>query len=355
MVADTVRVASIPAIHPYVQHLAAPDGPSSVIRLADPVPLVADPMPGQWWPPAMLARDWVAEHHGEFDLMHLHFGFDTAEPSDIVAWCDELSRWGRPLVMTVHDLMNPHFEQQQRHRELLDLLIPRADRLITLTDGAAAEIHRRWGRQATVIPHPHIVALEWQPDFRGHDSDEFVIGLHAKSLRANVDPLPVLAAIDVALPEMPQATVRVDLHPDIAARTDKRAVALREWLDSKAGDHRWQVHSHPMFTDQQLWQYLSALDLYVLPYRFGTHSGWLEACVDVDTGVLVPDIGYYAEQHGHPVFARDADGAVDEAGFVAALRRVYADHRQATPPPPDRRAQRRRIAADHERVYRSAF
>ena len=33
--------------------------------------------------------------------------------------------------------------------------------------------------------------------------------------------------------------------------------------------------------DDELWDYLQSLDVSVLPYRFGTHSGWLEACHDL--------------------------------------------------------------------------
>ena len=354
-----VRVASIPANHPYVRHLAPVEGPQGVHRLPDPVPLVPDPMPGQWWPPVMLEPKWVTRHHDDFDVMHLHFGFDAADPEVITAWCDELVEAGRPLVMTVHDLVNPHFADQQRHRELLDLLIPRADALITLTDGAAGAIQRRWGRRASVIPHPHIVDLDWAPSRHGTGAagreGRYVIGLSAKSLRANVDPLPVLLALDAVLPDLARTTVRVDLHPDIWSRQDSRAVALRRWLIGKRDDAAWQVRTHPMFTDQQLWNHLHALDLCVLPYAFGTHSGWLEACVDVGTGVLAPDIGYYAEQHGHPTFSRAPDGAVDPAGFGAVLNRLHREPALASPPAPDRRAQRRRISAAHERIYRSVL
>ena len=58
MSADRIRVASIPAGHPYVAHLADPDG-DAVLRLPDPAPQVADPLPGQWWPPPMLEPGWV--------------------------------------------------------------------------------------------------------------------------------------------------------------------------------------------------------------------------------------------------------------------------------------------------------
>ncbi|MEP6562572.1 MAG: glycosyltransferase family 1 protein, partial [Nakamurella sp.] len=154
-----IRVASIPAGHPYVQHLAAPAGGDAVVRLADPPPDVPDPQPGQWWPPVMLQPEWVAAHHPDFDLAHLHFGFDAVEPAELRRWSAELHRRNRPLVLTVHDLVNPHFTDQRRHGEQLDVLIPAAAELITLTPGAAAEVAARWGRAAEVVPHPHVIPL----------------------------------------------------------------------------------------------------------------------------------------------------------------------------------------------------
>ena len=51
---DPIRVASVPADHPYVRHLGAPGG-DLVERLAD------RREPGQrgWWPPRMLEPEWV--------------------------------------------------------------------------------------------------------------------------------------------------------------------------------------------------------------------------------------------------------------------------------------------------------
>src|SRR6478735_7553119 len=87
-----IRVASIPANHPYVRHLAAPGGEAQVVRLPDPAPDVPDPLPGQWWPPVMLDPDWITGHRNEFDLVHLHFGFDAVKPVELQRWIDELDR-----------------------------------------------------------------------------------------------------------------------------------------------------------------------------------------------------------------------------------------------------------------------
>ena len=359
-----IRVASIPSNHAYVRNLAAVDNPNGdtpdvdpVLRLADPPPNVPDARPGQWWPPVMLDSRWVHAHHQEFDVAHLHFGFDAADPTDLRGWVDELGRHNRPLVMTVHDLVNPHFVEQGNHSAHLDVLIPAATELITLTHGAAAAIQARWRRQATVIPHPHVMPLDRIPSAPRSpvDRQEFVIGLHAKNLRANIDPLPLLVALEAALHDLPDARVRVDLHPEVLSRADPRALQLREWLRPRHDDLQWQISVHPMFTDDELWEYLGSLDLCVLPYRFGTHSGWLEACVDLGTAALVPATGYYAEQHGHPSYSLRPDGTLDQTAFVDTIRRLRHDLSPARPPRPDRLVQRRDIAAAHEALYRRAL
>ena len=64
---------------------------------------------------------------------------------------------GPALVVTVHDLRNPHDRDPSRHLEHLGILVTAADAVITLTPGAAAEIARRWSRTAAVVPHPTLL------------------------------------------------------------------------------------------------------------------------------------------------------------------------------------------------------
>ena len=99
--------------------------------------------------------------------------------------------------------------------------------MITLTPGAAAAISgvgdgrqrssriRMWSRWTEL----RTVAQPARPLDRTDGS--LLIGVHAKSLRANVDPLPVLIALDArAVRNLPAIRVRVDLHPDLLTRTD---------------------------------------------------------------------------------------------------------------------------------------
>lgn len=148
---------------------------------------------GQWWPPVMLSPSWVLDHHGEFDVFHIQFGFDAQDANRLAALAQALRSAGKPLVYTVHDLRNPHHEDRRAHDAHLDVLIPASDALITLTEPAAAEIESRWGRRPAVLPHPHVVELGRMPAVRSPGA-EFVVGVHAKSVRASMAPMPVIRA-----------------------------------------------------------------------------------------------------------------------------------------------------------------
>ena len=85
----------------------------------------------------------------------------------------------------------------------------------------------------------------------------------------------------------------------------------------------------------------------MLPYRFGTHSGWLEACYDLGTPVLAPDCGFYAEQRPVPALRLDGPTRRGDADRGRA-RRPHAP--TATVPtwradPEERRRERHEIAA----------
>jgi glycosyltransferase involved in cell wall biosynthesis len=354
-----IRVASVPASHVYIRHLApleeTPDA-RRIERLADPDPNDAGRSAvSTWWPPRMLDPEWIRTH--DFDVFHIQFGFDARTPDELRALVAALRDSGRPLVHTVHDLRNPHHATRDEHDAQLDVLIPAADAVITLTPGAAAEIHRRWGRAAIVLPHPHVVeperarAAAMRSTPRLPDA-EFRVGVHVKSLRASMNPLPVLRVLAAAVADIPGGSLQVNGHRDVLLPGGARYDAeLGAFLRHAEAHGMLEVRVHDFLPDAELWDYLESLDASVLPYRFGTHSGWLEACRDLGTAVIAPTCGYYREQG--PVFSFDNDeGGLDADSLVAAVHAAHAAGAPAPVPIGERMRQRQAVADAHARLYR---
>ncbi|MET9463896.1 glycosyltransferase family 1 protein [Streptomyces sp. NPDC006544] len=349
-----IRVASVPAGHVYVRHCSAHE-PDVVRRLRDPRPLGAPSTSQRWWPPVMLDPDWVRAHHDEFDVFHLHFGFDAQSPAQLSALADALRRHGKPLVYTVHDLRNPHQSDPAAHDAALDVIVPAAEHLVTLTPGAARSIRSRWNRTATVLPHPHVVELPRLSRPRSI-RDRFRVGVHAKSLRANMAVLPVVRVLADTVAELRAAELQVNIHKEVAdpasgAHDPKLLRALEELAD--AGRLTLTVHDY--FDDQQLWDYLASLDLSVLPYRFGTHSGWLEACHDLGTAVAAPDCGFYAEQRPCLTYGHSQQGGLDEESLRDAVLTAYEERPAPRATTTHRTRERAELAAAHRALYASAL
>ena len=320
-------------------------------RLPDIAPADGRRVPGGWWPPAMLDAEWIAENHRSFDVFHVHFGFDAKTPDELRAVARALDEARIPLVVTVHDLRNPHHADTALHDAQLSVLLEHAAEVVTLTPGAQRAIDDRWGRSARVLAHPHVVGWETMRRARPR-RDEFVVGVHAKSLRANMDVPAVTAVLAEAVRDLPGARLRIDVHdevfepghhfyaPDVGAGLERLA----------ADDDAVDLRRHAYFSDAELWEYLIGLDVSVLPYRFGTHSGWLEACFDLGTAVVAPTCGFYGEQEPCETYGHDEDG-LDADALIAAVRRAY-EHRPA--PRADvaqRHHQRRLLAVAHRELY----
>src|ERR1044072_5952854 len=98
----SITVASVPRGHIYVRHLSDPDVADGVTRLADPAPCGTPSTAQRWWPPAMLDARWIRAHHTEFDVFHLHFGFDAATPEQLAEITTTLRGVHTPLVLPLH-------------------------------------------------------------------------------------------------------------------------------------------------------------------------------------------------------------------------------------------------------------
>lgn len=351
-----VRVAASPLGHPYLRGIA-PVASASYRYVEEPV--AADRPPGQWWPPVIAHARWVRDAAASFDLMHLHFGLESLPVDRLSELTAALADAGKPLVFTVHDLQNPQLLDQSHHRAQLDVLIPAAAELITLTAGAAREIEAGWGRTATVVPHPRM--LSGMPRSAGTPpvTGPRVIGLHLRDLRANVDAVGATGAFIAAVRGLRRHGVDAVGMVYLNAHVRDEVAAQRvEHMCAVAGSVA--VIRRPRPSDDDLADELIGLDVAVLPYSFGTHSGWLELCWDLGTPVASPRVGYLAEQHPDDAFVQtfvSTSGAslaqAVERLIAPAIRsdraRVIAERRI------ERTSEHRRIVERHTGVYASAL
>ena len=304
-----VRVLSIPSGHPYTQAIR----PAGVEFLPDP------DIDGNWWPhPALEAEYW--RDPPAVDLVHIHFGFEHRTPAQIAELCRGLPV---PLVLTVHDLDNPHLTDQTEHHQRLQLLIDEASALITLTDQAAEVLRRDFGAaDVRVVPHPRIVEdpVLVEPGRRA--------AVFLKSLRSNVVADAQFYA-DIA------AQVPLDVYVHVGAEL------------SSIGNARVIVHE-PM-PDDELHAAVGRAGVCVLPYTRGTHSGWLEMCRDLGVPVAVPDCGCYAGQ-ADTREAVEVYAAGDGRAAGKAAARLLA--RGPVPYAGDRVQQLDEVRRAHEKIYR---
>ncbi|VXC55548.1 glycosyltransferase [Aeromicrobium sp. 9AM] len=358
-----IKIASVPAAHPYVQHLSPVrefrDLPR-IVRLADPDP--ANPSRTtltRWWPPVMLEPEWVRQHHGEFDLFHLHFGFDNVDPARLHELLDTLRWAGKPFVFTVHDLHSAREHGRELHDARLDALVPAADALIALTEGAADEIKTRWGREPRVLPHPHVVDLAAMARMHRrrqtplHRDRPFTVGLRVSKPRSGDHPFTLLPALVRAVRSIPGAILQIDAHPDVLGPGGGRFnVDLATEIEREK--HRVRVRVREFFSEAQMWDYLAGLDASILPYRFGPHTSWLEACRDVGTAVIAPAGRYFGNDT--PVFEFRMDGnSFDEQSVIDAVCRAYEQSPLAPVPVDERIEQRQQVAEAHAQIYLGAL
>ncbi|MEH3089902.1 MAG: glycosyltransferase [Microbacterium arborescens] len=316
-----LRIVAVPAGHPYVRRVTDAAG---VVLLPDPpVPGAAE---GVWWPPAALDPDWIRTHADLADVLHVHFGTESFGAGHLTACVAAAHTAGWPVVFTVHDLTHPQLADQTRYAAQLDELVPGADALITLTDGAAAEIRERWGREAAVLPHPAILGEGASPVVAV--SEELRVGMHLKDLRPGTDGPAAARALVGAVTLLREAghhvVAEIRLHRSVrddAARDEVRAVV--------EGRPHVTLIEQDRLSDAALNAALGGLDACVLPYRSGSHSGWLELCWDLGVPVAAPRVGHFADQHRDGSTASFEPG--DAAGLAAALAALLAGEDAARP------------------------
>lgn len=315
---------SIPAGHVYTEAVLPPDvtgGPESDGGRG-PHPAL-DPL---WWhrvPDTELP-----------DLVHLHAGVGHLNVDDVRAFTATLHRRGVPLVLTVHNLDDPHATDQTEHHATLRVLLAAAAARLTLTEEAA----RHLPAGTRVIPYPRVVAEP--PPATGTGT---AIGVFLKSLRTNVIADPVFYRIVGRVVQRATGQpLRVHLHEDSRTAHLTHALAGPEVADII------DLRSHSPMSDDALHRAVGQCGTVLLPYLRGTHSGWLEMCRDLGASVAVPDCGMYSAQVDDPR-AVDTYATGDPLAAARALIRLH--ERGPLPYTGDRGRQLAEIRRLHREVY----
>lgn len=250
---------------------------------------------------------------GRFDVVHLHSGLDATEPEPQVL-LQALKRRSTPLVLTIHRL-----DDLVR----LDLLVPAAAAVVVLSSEAGEQVRARWGRDALVVPHPHVVPLHVVQQ-AGSMRD-----VRRRGGRALVFRVGLLVGADAD----------AGLGPALADTVHAMSGTLLP-IDARAD----------LLHDESLWSHLALLDALVLAPGSSGAATWLEACRDLGTAVVAPD---GALPPSAPVLTyRCDDGRLDVESLGAAIHEVYSGHAPQPPGTELRRQQRSAAAEVHARLYR---
>ena len=370
--ADRTRVVVLPAAHPAARRITGldVDGPVELVPVRPGVVNGRTPSVAFIDAECDPADDASGDIHRDadplvsVDVAHVHFGYDYLAPESADDVVRHLAGVDVPMVLTVHDIVYPADDDQQPHRSHTGTLVEAATTVVTLTDVAAPELWVRWGVQPLVIPHPRLLseeeisaAVRGSKHLRSTDSE--VVGVLLERMVENIEGPELLDQLASVASGRPGAELRI-------------LVEAQAWRDA-CGDDGVSSSNHLVaelaaegdWTSVRLVRYesldlgvllaeVAALDVCVLPYRFATHSTWLELCRDLGVAPVFPAVGCLRDQWFDRCDPADHSGEVydprDPAAVAAAVRAAL-DTPLAVPPRVEG-ADPAAVMAEYSRVYR---
>ena len=222
---------------------------------------------------------------------------------------------------------------------------------MTLTEPAAREIGQRWGVDATVLPHPHVVDFVRMRQERQRRQGRLRVGVHLAALQLPIDPVRLITGLTIAVRELDEAQLAAHVHETVLdpGSSSYGGARLRE-VDRLVRGVGGTVYVHRPFSDSQLWDHLLGLDVSVVPGLYGSHSVWPEACADLGTQSLLPAGTHATAQQPCLTYSADGDATALARSFGKALRTA-----QETSPwrvdPEQRSAERVRVAEALRTLY----
>jgi hypothetical protein len=231
-----------------------------------------------------------------FDVLHIQ-SVELAELPAIEEVLQRAASQRKGIVLTIHDVGPLFPDEGGPFSERINLACQFAKSVVTLTDCARQEISSRFGLSSatiSIIPHGSVLPISHRLWTRKSAQNQFFsLGMFG-GVRPNRSFLT--AAVNALYGLEPEA-VRVKilsrgLNP-IELAYGAEALQL---ANLAASDSRLSFKLSPFPDDDEVADFVSSLDVLVLPYLFGTHSGQLELAMDLGVRVIAPGFGCYRAQ-----------------------------------------------------------
>lgn len=344
---EVITVATLPGLGLYARHLGHPEGVDGVHRTT----VTPQGVPGRR--PASFDAAWLRNHVDDVHVVHVHAVPARLTAQEVSEAVEIAKGAGKPLVVTAYHLSDPSGEDDAHHVAQLDALVPRADAVVTLTDSAAVEIGERWGVQAQVLPHPHVVDFvrmrQERPRWR---RGQFLVGAHLANLRCPTDPVRLVHGLAEATGAVEDARLVVHVHETVLdSGSSTYALSTVRRIDAAVREVGGAVRVHRPFTEAQLWDHLFSLDVSVVPGLHGTHSVWPEACHDLGTTAVLPAGSHASGQRECLTYEVGADGVPDAGSLAMAVKTAREQGSIWRADPSSRWKERVGVAESLRRLY----
>lgn len=284
---------------------------------------------------------WIEQHDslGFFDVLHIQ-SLELAAIPTIQCVLEKCARKRKGIVVSIHETEPMFPNEGSDFPARVRLACSFAKSAITLTACAARKIVDQFGidrRMVRVVPHGLVLPPShslWH--LEPERNSQCTIGMFG-GFRPNRSFLT--AAVN-ALRGMGSADLRVRLLSRGLSPIELVASSEAWQLASLAAcDHRLEFDVRPFPSDDEIAEFVHALDILVLPYLYGTHSGQLELAMDLGVPVIIPDLGCFkAQWEVHSAFVSEpywCDYQPEEpysygTPFLEALRNAHSSWMRET-------------------------
>lgn len=285
-----MRVLHIPARTPYARKLV-PDG----------VSIVNETQSSGVEIPRDASFQWLASQssYDFFDLLHIH-SVELTPLETLHMALERCKRDKKGIVLTVHDTKPVFSQDSVAHNIALKMCVEAGAQTSTLTKGAQKEIESDLGiasSNITVIPHGAVLPVDdhkWHLGRQSNDSLTCIFGMYG-GFRPNRDLLTPSVNIAFGLPELDAKLVI--LTRAISPIEVRQNEEMRMLIQLANSSKRIDLRIFPFPSDNQIAEFLLGVDILIMPYRWGTHSGQLELAFDLGVVPVISDVGYYCDQY----------------------------------------------------------